>query len=65
MGYWSFLAKKYKNRRLIRTVIRRQIIIFNYQHGLNNSEAIIRYNRGFYSVVNGSFSKDDGMYCGR
>lgn len=38
MGFWTCQVKKYFDRMLIRTMVRRMLVIYNYQHGLNNSQ---------------------------
>lgn len=44
MGLWSVIVDKYLDSLLMRTMVRRMRIIFNHQHGLNNTQAIARFN---------------------
>lgn len=44
MGFWSCQANQYFDRMLIRTMIRRMRVIYNYQHGLNNTDAMSLVN---------------------
>lgn len=46
------MLHKYNTKRLIRSLVRRQIIIYNHIHGLNNTNALRRYNHGFTFTLN-------------
>lgn len=47
MGFWTNQIEKYMGRRQLRATIQRQLIIFNYLCGLNNSLAVDRYQKLF------------------
>lgn len=46
-GFWNFQTDRYYNKRLIRTMIRQYLIVYNFQHNINNTNAINQFNEGF------------------
>lgn len=54
--------RKYDSRRLIRTIVRRHLIIYNYLHGLDNTHALWRYNNGYIFQLNDTKDLTDGNY---
>lgn len=54
MGFWINQAKMYTNRRHLTSMILRQRIIYNYQHGLDNTAAVKSFRDSFYdpTIVN-------------
>lgn len=43
-GFWNFQIDRYYNRRLIRTMIRQYLIVYNFQHDIDNTKAIHKFN---------------------
>lgn len=46
-GYWTNVRKKYFNTRRIEMMVQRQLILYNYANGINNSVAVKKFNQGF------------------
>lgn len=47
LGFWTCQIQKYFDRMLIRTMVRRMRVIYNYEHGLDNTNAMGLVNEGF------------------
>lgn len=47
MGFWSCQPRKYHDRMLLRTMVRRMRVIYNSHHGLNNTHAMDLVNEAF------------------
>lgn len=51
MGFWTNQEKFYTDRRYLKSMIHRQRIIFNFEHGLNNTEAVQAFRDTFYDPM--------------
>ncbi|KAJ6649149.1 hypothetical protein Bhyg_04382, partial [Pseudolycoriella hygida] len=46
-GFWASQIKKYYSRRLIRIMIRQQLMVLNYHRGISNEKLIHQLNKDF------------------
>ncbi|CAD7077182.1 unnamed protein product [Hermetia illucens] len=49
-GFWTFKENEYIDRRTTQYSVRRQVILFNDFRGLDNTEAVDRYNDAIYEA---------------
>ncbi|CAD7077181.1 unnamed protein product [Hermetia illucens] len=49
-GFWSFKLKQYEERRATQCSVRRQVILSNDIHNIDNTKAVERYNDAIYEA---------------